>query len=160
MDLDSSDKRKEVVVHTGQTDYDKKAHVYSFDGKSLKPLGTVPAITEARGNSIILSDTWQGFWNRRDKFALDAKKAKLSEVPQDLYAVGVEATVKTSFPLARTRTEKTPVANLAQGSKIQVLAAGRTGGSNWMYLVKSSTGLLGWATAKDIAENTDVQFAG
>jgi hypothetical protein len=160
VDLDSSDKRKEVVVHTGQTDYDKKAHVYAFDGKSLKPLGTVPSITEARGNSIILSDTWQGFWNRRDKFALDAKKAKLAEVPQDLYAVGVEATVKKTFPLARTRTEKTAIANLAQGSKIQVIAAARTGGNAWMYLVKSSTGLMGWATAKDIAENTDVQFAG
>ncbi|MCP3137052.1 hypothetical protein [Pyxidicoccus xibeiensis] len=156
VDLDASDKRKELAVHTGQTDADQQAHLYAFDGKSLKPLGAVPNITEAKGNGIILSDTWQGFWNRRDKFALDAKAGKVTEVPQELYAVGVEARVKTSFALARSRTDKAAVATLAQGSTIQVLAAAkamREGG--YLYLVKSSTGLLGWATEKDLLVKTE-----
>lgn len=157
VDLDSGDKRKEVAVHTGQTDYDQRKHLFAFDGKALKALGTVPALTEVRGNGIILSDSWQGFWNRRDKYALDAKAGKVSEVPQELYAVGVEATVKQSFPLARGLTEKTPVATLAQGSKIQVLAAAPVGkkGEGYLYLVKSSTGLLGWAREKDLLEKTE-----
>ncbi|WP_164010706.1 hypothetical protein [Pyxidicoccus trucidator] len=163
VDLDSGDKRKELAVHTGETDYDKQARLYAFDGKALKALGSVPALTEAKGNGIILSDSWQGFWNRRDKFALDAKAGKVSEVPQELYAVGVEATVKQSFPLARSRTDKAAVAMLAQGSRIQVLAAAPASkkGGDYLYLVKSSTGLLGWATAKDLQEKTEgLPFAG
>ncbi|MFP2909924.1 FG-GAP repeat domain-containing protein [Pyxidicoccus sp. 3LFB2] len=155
VDLDSGDKRKDVAVHTGETDYDKQAHLFAFDGKSLKALGSVPALTEAKGNGIILSDSWQGFWNRRDKFALDTKAGKVSEVPQELYAVGVEATVKQPFPLARSRTDKSAVATLAQGSRIQVLAAAPVGKGEYLYLVKSSTGLLGWATAKDLTGKTE-----
>ncbi|MCP3138121.1 hypothetical protein [Pyxidicoccus xibeiensis] len=154
VDLDSGDKRKELVVTTGQTDYDKQQHLYAFDGKALKAIGNVPALTEAKGNGIILSDSWQGFWNRRDKYALD-KAGLVTEVPQELYAVGVEATVKQSFPLARSRTDKTAVATLAQGSKIQVLAAAPLGPpGEYLYLVKSSTGLLGWATGKDLTGKT------
>jgi hypothetical protein len=157
IDIDGSDKRKEVAVHAGMTDDDQRTFVYAFDGKALKALGSVPALTEVKGNSIILSDSWQGFWNKRDKFVLDAKAGKLSEVPQELYFVGAEATVKQSFPLARSRTDKSPLAQLAQGSKIQVLAAwppGRAGGL-YLYLVKSSTGLLGWATVTDLMEKTE-----
>ena len=163
VDIDSGDKRKELVVSKGQTDYDKQQFLYAFDGKALKPLGSVPALTEAKGNGIILSDSWQGFWNRRDKFTLDAKAGNVTEVPQELYAVGVEATVKQSFPLARSRTDKAPVATLAQGSKIQVLAAAPVGkkGAGYLYLVKSSTGLLVWATEKDLTGKTEgLPFAG
>jgi hypothetical protein len=160
VDLDSSDKRKEVSVHTGQTDSDKREYLYAFDGKTLKPLGSVPSLTEARGNGIILSDSWQGFWNRRDKYAYDAKAGKVSEVPQELYAVDVEATVKQSFPLARSRTDKTAVATLAQGSKIEILAAAPVGKGDYLYLVKSSTGLLGWATSKDLMAKAELPLAG
>ncbi len=157
IDLDSGDKRKEVAVHSGLTDDDKRVDLYAFDGKSLKPLGSVPALTEVRGNGIILSDSWQGFWNRRDKFSLDAKKAKVSEVPQELYYVGAEATVKQPLPLAAGRADKALVATLAQGSRIQVLAAAPPRGAkgDYLYLVKSATGLLGWATAKDLVEKTE-----
>jgi hypothetical protein len=157
IDLDSSDKRKEVAVLTGMTEYDKRVDLYAFDGKSLKPLGSVPALTEVRGNGIILSDSWQGFWNRRDKFALDAKKTKVSEVPQELYYVGVEATVKQLLPLTAGRADKALVATLAQNSRIQVLAAVplKGGKSDYLYLVKSATGLLGWATSRDLVEKTE-----
>ncbi|MBZ4417598.1 VCBS repeat-containing protein [Myxococcus sp. RHSTA-1-4] len=154
VDIDSGDKRKEVAVHTGETDQDKQEHLFAFDGKGLKALGSVPALTEARGNGIILSDSWQGFWNRRVKYVLDARAGKVTEVPQEMYAVGVEATVKVSFPLARSRTEKTPVATLAQGSRIQVLAAAPVG-RGYLFLVKSSTGLLGWADEKSLVEKTE-----
>lgn len=162
IDLDSRDKRKEVAVHTGLTYYDKRVDLYVLDGKGLKPLGSVPTLTEVRGNGIILSDSWQGFWNRRDKFAVDAKKARVSEVPQELYYVGAEATVKKSFPLTASRTDKAPVATLAQGSRIQVLAAAPLkGGKGYLYLVKSATGLLGWATDNDLSGNTEgLPFAG
>ncbi|XXF75675.1 hypothetical protein P2318_21750 [Myxococcaceae bacterium GXIMD 01537] len=157
VDLDSGDKRKEVAVSTGLSDYDHRVHLFAYDGKGLKALGTLPALTEARGNGIVLSDTWQGFWNQRDKYVLDAKAGKLTMVPQELYAVGHEATVKDSFPLARGRTDKAPLAQLAKGSRITILAATPVGPGTpeRLYLVKSSTGLLGWATPDDLGKHTE-----
>lgn len=156
-DIDSGDKWKEVSVHTGLTESDTSSTVYGFDGKALKELGRVRALTEVRGNGIVLSDSWMGFWNRREKYVLDRKAWKLNLVPQELYFVGAEASVKQSFPIVRSRTDSAPVANLAQGSKIQVLASSPIGPKDkepW-YLVKSSTGLLGWARQRDLSEKTD-----
>ncbi|QRN93327.1 hypothetical protein JRI60_29510 [Archangium violaceum] len=157
IDIDGGDKWKEVSVHTGLTESDASSTVYGFDGKALKELGRVRALSEVRGNGIVLSDSWMGFWNRREKYTLDRKAWKLNLVPQELYYVGAEASVKQSFPIVRSRTDSAPVANLAQGSKIQVLAAPPIGPKDkepW-YLVKSSTGLLGWARQRDLSDKTD-----
>lgn len=158
VDLDSGDKWKEIAVHMGLNEGDTNCTLYGFDGQSLKELGNVHALSEVRGNGIVLSDTWTGFWNRREKYVLDHKAWKLNHVPQDLYYVGAEATVKQSFPLMYSRTDKTVVANLAQNSKIQVLVAEPVRAESdlqlW-YLVKSSTGLVGWVRTQDLAEKTE-----
>jgi hypothetical protein len=164
VDLDSGDKWKEIAVHSvGASDDLHRILLYGFDGKSLKELGSVNAITEARGNGVVLADRWMGFWQRREKYALDRKAWKLNLVPQDLYYVGTEATVKQSFPLVRSRTDSAVVANTAPGSKVQVLAAAVTGNEPeavW-YLVKSSTGLLGWTHLKTLFDKTEgLPFAG
>ncbi|WP_257446944.1 hypothetical protein [Archangium lipolyticum] len=161
IDIDGGDKWKEVSVHTGLTDSDASSTIYGFDGKALRELGRVRALSEVRGNAIVLSDSWMGFWNRREKYALDRKAWKLTLVPQELYYVGVETSVKQSFPIVRSRTDSAPVANLAQSSKILVLAAsiGPKDKEPW-YLVKSSTGLLGWTRQRDLAEKTDLPWAG
>jgi len=157
VDLDSGDKWKELAVSTGMTDSDHQVFLYGFDGKSLKPLGSVRNLTEARGNGIILSDEWGGFWTRREKYVLDRKAWKLNAVPQDLYYVGREATVKQSFPLQRNPTSKDVIANVAQGSKIEVLAAAPSTrkGERYWYLVKSTTGLLGWTREEALVQHTE-----
>ncbi|SEU21807.1 FG-GAP repeat domain-containing protein [Stigmatella erecta] len=157
VDLDRGDKWKEVAVNMGLTDGDAHCVLYGFDGKSLKELGGVHALTETSGNGIILSDSWMGFWNRREKYVLDRKAWKLSHVPQELYAVGAEGTVKQSFALVRSRTDGAVVANVAPGSKISVLAAGAPGpqGAPRWYLVKSATGLLGWTQEQNLLDKTE-----
>ncbi|WNG14303.1 hypothetical protein [Cystobacter fuscus] len=97
---------------------------------------------EIRGNGIVLVDDWMGFWHRRDKYVLEAKKGQFREVEQDLYGVGREAKVMKSFPLQRSLTDSSVVANLAPDTEVLVIAAARA--SNW-YLIKSSTSLMGWA---------------
>lgn len=160
VDLEGSDKWKEVAITTGMTDSDHRVFLYGFDGKTLKALGEVHALTEAKGNGIILSDTWMGFWNKREKYVLDRPSWKVRQVSQPLYFVGVEAKVKQSFALVQGRGDKTPVAILAPESRIQVLAAD-TSARPVLYLVKSSTGLLGWALGTDLEKNTQgLPFAG
>lgn len=164
VDLDSGDKWKEVLVHTiGDTDDLHRFFLFGYDGKSVKPLGDVRALSEAKGNGIVLVDSWMGFWNRRDKFTLDRKAWRLVPVKQELYYVGAEATVKQSFPLARSRTDAAVIANVAPNSKILVLAAAVPDNDpeHVWYLVKSSTGLLGWTRFPALGEKTEgLPFAG
>ncbi|RKH05448.1 hypothetical protein D7V97_23930 [Corallococcus sp. CA053C] len=159
VDLDTGDKWKELLVHSiGDMDDDHRFFLYGYDGKAVRSLGDVRALTEAKGNGIVLVDTWMGFWHQREKYALDRKAWRLTQVPQELYAVGVEATVKKSFALARSRTESAVVATTAQGSKVQVLAASVPAKAEWndvWYLVKSSSGLLGWVRGKTLLESTE-----
>lgn len=166
VDIDSGDKRKEVAVHTGMTDHDSYDALYAFDGKALKSMGSVHTPIEVKGNGIILSNTWQGFWNRVDKYVVDAKAGKLTHVPQEFYAVGKEAQVRESFPITQTRSDSKPVAQLAKGSTIQVLLAvllpvkGQRYKDN-AYLVKSSTGLVGWVSESVLTSKTEgLPFAG
>jgi len=89
---------------------------------------------------------------------------KLREVPQEFYFVGAEGTVKRSFPITFDRTARSaPVANLAQGSRIQVLLAAPSAqqGQPPHYLVKSTTGLVGWTTHAELEQKTEgLPFAG
>ncbi|MBN8230129.1 hypothetical protein JYK02_21695 [Corallococcus macrosporus] len=166
VDLATGDKWKELVVQSpGITDEDHHVLVYGYDGKALKLLGDVHALSEATGNGIVLVDTWMNFWQKRDKYTLDRKAWKLVHVPQELYAVGVdatspglEATVTKPFQLKQDRSgHGATVAVTAQGSKVRVLAASvpaKATAELW-YLVKSSTGLLGWVLGKTLVMSTE-----
>jgi hypothetical protein len=159
IDIDGGDKWKEVVVHMGllSGDYYNRTFVYGFDGNELKELGYTHNLAEVRGNGIVLADWWMGFWNLREKYTLDREAWKLHRVPQELYFVGAEATVKQSFPIVHSSKDKAVVANLAEGSKIQVLASTPVDPKTldcW-YLVKSSSGLLGWTKHKNLRNKTE-----
>ncbi|ATB30762.1 hypothetical protein [Melittangium boletus] len=167
VDLDKGDKWKELVVSAyGEVDSDHHVYFLGYDGKTLRRLGDVHAFDREKnsGNGIVLSDTWQGFWTRRDKYVLDRKEWKLREVPQEFYSVGAEATVKQTFPITFERSPKaTPVANLAKDSRIQVLLVSPSTqkGQPAYFLVKSTTGLLGWTTLSELEQKTEgLPFAG
>jgi hypothetical protein len=155
IDLDTREPTRELVVHVTLPLDERRMDLYGFDGKALRPLGSVPAITQTHGNGILLSDDWWGFWTRRDKYVLNREQWRLERVRQPYYYVGQEARVLQSFPLAFDRTGAPVVAHLAPDSTIQVLAADTSipGQYPW-FLVKSSTGLLGWAEGQTLVRNT------
>lgn len=164
VDVDASDPRKELLVHTtGELDELHRVVLLRFDGKRLFELGTLRDATEVKGNGIVLEDTWEGFWHRREKYALDPRAQKLMHVRQELLYVGIEGTVRSkSFPLQRTRTDTTPGANVAPGSKVLVVAGAtpdKDGPVEW-YLLKTATGLLGWARLQTLMDEVELPFAG
>ena len=155
IDLDTREPARELVVHVTLPPDEQRLDLYGFDGKALRPLGSVPAITQTHGNGILLADDWWGFWTRRDKYVLDRAHWRLERVRQPYYYVGQEARVVQSFPLAFDRTGAQVVAQLAPDSTIRVLAADTSipGQFPW-FLVKSSTGLLGWAEGQTLVRST------
>ncbi|SET75876.1 hypothetical protein SAMN05443572_10396 [Myxococcus fulvus] len=84
LDLDSSDKQREVLVHG-----ESRFRLFRHEGTALREVPLPPGAPSASGNGILLCDVpMPDGWARRDKYLYDAKQPGFTEVPQELYAVG------------------------------------------------------------------------
>jgi hypothetical protein len=156
VDIDATDRYKEIAVHTPGPSDDDEYLLFWYDGKSLMDMGRLSRWPIFVGNGIVLVDGWMGFWKKREKYVLDKTTRTLHRVPQELYHVGVEATVRESFPIFHSRKHSDIVSRVRPGSKVLLLACDpspecKTSKGevddyycDW-YLVRSVTGLTGWA---------------
>lgn len=154
VDVDSSDPYREIGIHTpGPSDDDVFLMIW-FNGREIRTMGILSRWPSFQGNGIVYVDDWMGFWIKREKYVLNKNSRLLDRVPQELYYVGVEATVKKSFPIYRSRNGLQSIANLREGSKILIFACDPqdTNYLNHWYLVKSESGLLGWAKLGNFME--------
>lgn len=155
IDIDTSDHRKEIAVHTPGPSDDDVYVIYDYDGKNIKLIAQLARWPVFPGNGLIYVDDWMGFWAIRHKYQFDVKSRRLKPVHQEFYYVGIEATVQHSFPLLQTRDDASPViARLKPNSKVLILLCDPSRKSyedNW-YLIKSDSGLLGWTREKGFPE--------
>ena len=151
VDIDSSDNFKGIAVHSSGPSDDDVYLIYAFDGQSLQKMAKLSRWPTFLGNGIVLVDDWMGFWARKKKYVLNRSTRSLQLTPQEFYYVGVQATVEQSFPLYRQRQNTAIVANLMPQSKIDILLCDCSEMNNW-YLIKSTTGLVGWARLDSFRE--------
>lgn len=154
VDIDKNDAFKEVAVHTPGESDDDEYIIYRYEGKSIRKLGGIARWPRFYGNGIVLVDNWIDFWSQREKYLLDHKTATLKVVPQSLYHVGLTVKVAKPFPIYRTTAYKQNVAYLGVGSEIEILVCDPSAATTtnegfdnimeYSYLIKSSTGLVGW----------------
>lgn len=172
IDLDSSDKLKEIVLHDSSgTDYAREVFL-RYQNKQWKVLGTIAATfsgqREVPGAGFVLVPDWAGFFVMRKKYVL--QKEALTELVPELYSVDVKAKVQTSFALQLSRSNPEPLAKLKVGSEIQILAYAPTqacaAGSDApfapcaLFLVRSASGLLGWVRFDVLQANAELPLAG
>lgn len=156
VDIDATDRYKEIAVHTPGPSDDDEYLLFWYDGKSLKDMGRLSRWPKFVGNGIVLVDGWMGFWKKREKYLLDKTTRTFHRVPQELYHVGAEATVRESFPILERRERSQIVARVRPGSKVLILVCDPSPECktpegeiddyycDW-YLIRSVTGLTGWA---------------
>jgi hypothetical protein len=75
--------------------------------------------------------------------------------------VGIESRLLESFPLRRSRKEAAEVAWLKPESTCLIMVCDPSPGvrhSRW-YLIKTVTGLVGWARFQDFKDKLDLPFA-
>ena len=151
VDIDSTDSFMEVAVHTPGPSDDDEYVIYWYDGASLRMSGRLARWPKFQGNGFVYVDDWIDFWQKREKYRLDRKSHSLVRVPQEFYHVGLETTVMKSFPIYRTREGGAVVGRLRQDSRCLILVCDSSRGrfSDWWYLIKSTTGLVGWARYRD-----------
>ncbi len=152
VDVDVADAYKEIAVHSPGPSDDDVYLLYWYDGRTLHRMGKLSRWPKFSGNGIVLVDDWLGFWAKRDKYVLNRANRTLEGVPQEFYYVGVQATAKESFPLYRKRGGKAVVAHPAINSKIDLLVCDCSpagDASRHWYLIKTASGLVGWARWED-----------
>ena len=156
VDINKWDKYKEIAVHSPGSSSDDVYDIYWYDGSEIifmKRLSRWPTFLE---NGIVYVDGWRGFWTQRDKFVLNNKTRRLELIPQYAYYVGIMVKVSTSFPIFRTRHLQDQVALLKENTEIELLMCdlNNSDWQNQLYLIKSSSNLLGWAKLHDIFDNS------
>lgn len=171
VDVVTSDRFKEIAVHTfGPSDDDEYA-VFRYDGKTLVEIGHFSRWPTFVGNGIVYVDNWEGFWKSRQKHVWSESRARFELVPQPFHHVGVDVTVTKPFPLLVTRPvpsgpKPTRVARTKPGTKAHIVLAERPEDARcgdgredpfscrW-YLVRTGSGLLGWARLSDFMDKVD-----
>jgi len=155
VDIDQYDKYKEIAVHTPGPSDDDNYLIYWYNGDTIKETAYLSRWPKFLGNGIVYVDGWLGFWSRRDKYVLNNSTRKLDHVPQYAYYVGVKATVKNNFPIFKDKELKEKVALLSKSSEIEILLCDMDDRewSDYIYLIKSKSNLIGWASNQDINRN-------
>ncbi|AKJ03660.1 hypothetical protein ATI61_11990 [Archangium gephyra] len=158
VDLDFTDKYREVFLQGKE-----ESRLVRFEGGAPRVVA-LPECDEYffRGDNALMcvgreyQEHKGGTVQRNRYFVFDTKQETFRERPQSLYTHYVpELDVKKTFPLLRSREPKAPVvARLAADSTIEVLvkSASDGHGRNW-FLVRSQTGLLGWAEVDTVFKN-------
>ena len=170
IDIDRSDKYKEIDVQTNSGGDGTDHRIYWYDGKNINEIDKLYLKVDYKGNGIVLNSTWTGNVMITEKYVLDKKTRKLKKIPQEMYYVGSPHKVLISFPVFYSRHSNEVVANVERNSNILVLAYApnpvdpKTGDSDIMYdwfLVKTQSGLLGWVQLQTLAQYVEgMQGAG
>jgi hypothetical protein len=175
VDFDSSDRAKEILIDSAPEagDYHDYALV-RYDKGKLVLLGTfggvLPGDPAFPGNGSIRIEPWFGFFRTTDKLELTG--GKLQRVEQAFFHVGVNGKPKGSPKMFRTPEKNGVVGVLTAGQPIDIIgylpskiACKRSSTTNSSFkpcdsfLVKSSSGLVGWISFEDL-EETSLPWAG
>ena len=161
IDINKWDKYKELAVHTAGPSDDDIYMIYWYDGKNIVPMDELSRWPKFLGNGIVYVNDWEGFWSPRDKYKLDDTTRKLVRIEQPAYYLGIKTKIKTGFKIYLDKDLKSEVALLADNSEIEILLCDMKDKDyfNYLYLIKSSSGLIGWADFRSFKDKIDLPMA-
>jgi hypothetical protein len=153
VDLDASDTQREVLVAGHGPNGREVYALYRLEREGWKQLPLPECTPVIKGNGLLLCDSWMGFWERRETYTYDGRAGTFTHVPQDLYWVGKPYKVASTAPLHRSREDAQVVASLKPGSTVTFVAFWAGAGDSDWYLLRSETGVLGWARLSELQEH-------
>jgi len=157
IDINTHDDYKEIAVHTAGSSSDDEYMIYWYNGQEIIFMDHLSRWPTFNGNGIVYVDGWTGFWTQRDKYVLDDTERKLRPIEQFAYYVDITVNVKIPFEIFKETDLINKVALLSKGSEIVLILCDRSNRNyiDHRYLIKSKSGLLGWASFKTIEHNTE-----
>jgi hypothetical protein len=162
IDINVSDKYKEITVHSLLYGAGDGNSIYWYDGKEILHVKKSYWYLTINGNGILYEDCWEGFWNRREKYVLQDNDHSLISIKQFAYYVGYKLTIGKGFKIYKEKELINEVALLSDNSEIELLLCDLQEGDlfDYIYLVKSKSGLIGWVNFKTIWNSKEIPMAG
>ena len=160
VDIRGDDKRRELSVCEAGPRDDVSCTLYAYKAGKLIKIPVLsgaeewwPSAFEITGNGFVYTDGGSYLYKRRDKYALQADGLTLKLVPQPFYYAGAKVHVDRTFPITMDPGGGAVVANARPDSDVElVLEHGQKPG---FYLVKLSSGLVGWASLEALMGASD-----
>ncbi|MCB9780373.1 MAG: hypothetical protein H6742_17545 [Alphaproteobacteria bacterium] len=169
VDVSNADRFREVVLCTEGPRAESYCRLYRYDKGTLtelvftrtlpddkKPGRTqtvdwAPSSILTKGNGIVLGDFASRWYTRREKWT--AEGTTLKHHPQPAYWAEMMVPVDRSFPITTEPGGGEVVANVAPGTTITALLESGTH-PDW-FLVRISSGLLGWCSLDQLIQASD-----
>lgn len=160
VDIKPGDKRKELVLcwQGPRDDRQCELQVYAAGKLTEMPIKIKgeawwPSAIEVPGTGFIYVDSVSRIYTRRDKFTLSADGKALTHVPQPFLNVGTTLHIERSFAITAQPAGGAVVANARPDTDIVLLL--ESGELPDHFLVRLSSGLVGWATLEALLGASD-----
>ena len=165
VDIDKEDDYKEILISDWGPSDDYVTFYYYYDGNEIVSMGITEGMYSdswsnivIKGNGTIGTSTRGGIlhtWFYKDYYKLDSNH-KLVHVPQDLYEMTWEVTVKKSIPLLESRDSDKVIAYLEVGEKATILSSDDV---SWCF-VKKEDGTKGWFEIEGYSKIKGTDYTG
>lgn len=167
IDLDTSDKFKEVAVYTPNVNGPDEYIIYKYD-KQIKEIGRINSYATFPGNREIIVRTLMMFWSKIDTVFYDEVSGTLVSNPKEFYEINIEAEVLEPFSIYSDRENFMVLEELDIDDVVVVIACDtsplcgeETPNSYWYcgwYQIKSDSDEIGWAQLKSFLYKLDLPW--
>lgn len=166
VDLDRSDKQKEVAVHTPNANGPDEYIIYKYDGTAIKQIGRTYSTTTFNGDGTVDVVSYMPFWDKNDTYVYDREKDELVWVEKNEYDIEIECKVLEEFPVFPVINASGFSEKLKKGQTIKIVKAvhkndcTKTGPYGWglcdEFSYITDTGSNGWATMEQMMGKIDL----
>ncbi|MFH0778592.1 MAG: hypothetical protein V2A71_08180 [Candidatus Eisenbacteria bacterium] len=148
VDIDSTDKFKEIAIPESGPSDDYGVHVVRYAGRVPAILGHVPGALYWNNEVVfdgsgVVKGSCRGrildTWFSRCEFRL-GESGQLVSIPKDLYEMNRRVKLKVDLPIQKSRSDTTRVAVLREGDSAVIL---QTDNEKWC-LIEGKGGTKGW----------------
>lgn len=165
VDIDKSDKQKEVAVHTPNVNGPDEYIIYKYDGTEIKQIGRTYSTTTFNGDGTLDVVSYMPFWDKRDTYVYDRGTDELVMEAKKHYDIEVECEVLENFAV-HPGIGKEIIGYALKGEKIKILKAipkdncDKTGPYAWglcdEFYFTANNGKEGWATMEQMMGKIDL----
>lgn len=161
LDVDPSDKLKELVICDMEPRLEHACDLYVYSKGALTRL--LPAGNEyglsalkisTQGNGVLLVESYERLYTRLEKYSLNDSRTALVRTPQPFQYVNFDVKIDRVFPITYAPDGGSKVGTVRAGSNVTVLL--ESGDQPDHFLIRTSTGLVGWTDAATLQGASDM----
>ena len=166
IDIDKSDKQKEIAVHTPNANGPDEYIIYRYDGENIKRIGSTHSFTKFNGDGTLDVETYMSFWTKNDRYVYNRDKNELEWIEKKEYDINEEYTVIDDFSILPSIGSANTNGFVKKGEKIRITKAiitdncDKTGAyseelcDEFYYVTEDGRG--GMATLEDLIGKVDL----